>query len=166
MTSLNGCGACLPRGTREAAKVSVGKVPRAIFLKCSICPSQLVSGFHPGKIWATILRSRELGRRREFRLGKPRQRIGEHGPILCSDLRRVSKLVTETEESIFDTGFRVTSRLDESNEPHRCRAAVALSSYARLPRVSPSNAAIPLRITGSWFGNSATSDNRPPSAST
>ena len=30
---------------------------QAAFLKCSICPSQLVSGFHLGQIWATISKS-------------------------------------------------------------------------------------------------------------
>ena len=90
----------------------------------------------PSRVPAVIaLRPRPIEARGSLEVSRePRQRVGEHGPILCSDLRRVAKLVSETEESIFDTGFRVTSRLDEPNEPHRCRVAVALSSYARLPR--------------------------------
>jgi hypothetical protein len=80
-------------------------------------------------------RCRSSARRGTLRRdGRAFQRIGKHGPILCSDLRRVAKLVSETEESIVDTGFRVTSRLHEPNEPHRCLVVVALSSCVRLPR--------------------------------
>jgi hypothetical protein len=50
-------------------------------------------------------------------LREPRQGVGEPRPILCSNLERFPKLAGETDEPIFDTGFRVTSRLDEPNEP-------------------------------------------------
>ena len=46
------------------------KPPYAALWKPSIWRIQLVSGFHLGKIWATILRSRELTPKRELRLGK------------------------------------------------------------------------------------------------
>ena len=55
------------RGKQRKSPFS--KVPQATFLKCSISPSQLVRGFHLGKIWATILRSR-FGRASD---GKPRE---------------------------------------------------------------------------------------------
>jgi hypothetical protein len=45
----------------------------AAVLKFSMWRIQLVSRFHLGQIWATILRSRELTPKRELRLGKPRE---------------------------------------------------------------------------------------------
>src|SRR5687768_7175255 len=50
-------------------RIPFSKTPYAAIWKSSICRIQLVSGFHLGQIWATILRSRELTPKRELRLG-------------------------------------------------------------------------------------------------
>ena len=65
----------------------------------------------PSGVAAVVaLRFRPIEARGRFEvLREPRQRVGKRRPILCGDLRRFPKLVSETEESIFDTGFRVAS---------------------------------------------------------